>query len=331
MLSGVFVEQFLGPAATPGKEVVVLIRPGTTLPAAAQQLEAAGVIKNAYIFMGLAKVTSAITGVHAGIRAGEFQLHSGWAPREILRIITTTGGILHKVVVREGLPWWEVSKLYEAEGLTDRASFERAMKNATLLQKYGIPGTSAEGFLFPETYQLSRSFDNGGPAIVEAMLKEGGRQMQKLWPAGPPSPEELKRLVTLASLVERETGDATERARIAGVFVNRLRTGMRLQCDPTTIYGLGPSFDGDLRRSNLEDAANPYNTYAHAGLPPGPICSPGLEALRAALHPEDHEFVYFVAKGDGSHQFSRTLEEHNRAVTQFQRHRDKDNYRSTKR
>lgn len=311
----------------PGQERVVLIKPGTTLPAIAKQLEADGVIKNAYAFLALAKWQG-----HAnGPRAGEFLLNTAWSPREILRVITSTGGILHKVVVREGLPWWTAAKLFEAEGLADVAGFERAMRDPALLAKYGIPAPSAEGYLFPETYQLSRGFIDGAPAVVEAMLKEFAKQAQKLWPAGPPAPAELRRIVILASLVERETGDASERARIAGVFQNRLAKNMRLQCDPTTIYGLGPSFDGDLKRAHLEDAANPYNTYARAGLPPGPICSPGLDSLRAAMSPEAHDYVYFVAKGDGSHEFSRTLDEHNRAVTRYQRHRDKASYRSTKR
>lgn len=327
-MAGAAIETFLGPLErAPGKDAVVLIKPGATLPAIARQLEADGLIKNSYAFLALAKWQ----GHTNGPRAGEFLLNSAWSPREILRVITTTGGILHKVVVREGLPWWAAAKLFEAEGLADAAGFERALRDPALLAKYAIPGQSAEGYLFPETYQLSRGFVDGAPAVVEAMLKEFARQTQKLWPAGPPAPDELRRVVILASLVERETGDPAERARIAGVFANRLAKNMRLQCDPTTIYGLGPSFDGDLKRAHLEDRSNPYNTYANAGLPPGPICSPGLESLRAALNPEPHDYIYFVAKGDGSHEFSRTLDEHNRAVTRYQRHRDKDSYRSTKR
>jgi len=319
----------LGPAELPGREAVVLIRPGLSLPAIAADLERQGLIRNAQAFLFLAKLRSRL----GSARAGEFRLNSGWTPQEILRVLTTTSGLQHRVQVREGLPWWTAAKLFEAEGLTSREGFAQAMRNATLLERYAIPASAeqgAEGYLFPQTYLLSRSFDDGGTAAVETMLKEFARQAGKLWPQGLPPAGELRRIVILASLVERETGVASERARIAGVFANRLRLGMRLQCDPTTIYGLGPDFDGDLKRSHLEDPANPYNTYAHAGLPPGPICSPGLEALKAAQSPEAHEFIYFVAKGDGSHEFSRTLDEHNRAVTRFQRHRDKDTYRSTR-
>lgn len=318
---------FLGPAEVPGREVVVLIRPGMTLPAIAGELERQGLIKSAQAFVFLAKLHSRMTSA----RAGEFQLNSGWTPQEILRVLTTTSGLQHRIQVREGLPWWTVAKLFEAEGLASRDGFAQAMKNATLLEKYGIPAASAEGYLFPQTYQLPKSFDDSSAAAVEAMLKEFSRQAKKLWPEGLPPADELRRVVILASLVERETGDPSERARIAGVFANRLKLGMRLQCDPTTIYGLGESFGGDLKRAHLEDPANPYNTYAHAGLPPGPICSPGFDSLKAALNPEQNDFIFFVAKGDGSHEFSRNLAEHNQAVTRFQRHRNKDTYRSTKR
>ncbi|HWR02841.1 MAG TPA: endolytic transglycosylase MltG [Humidesulfovibrio sp.] len=315
---------FLGPAEAPGREAVVLIRPGMTLPAIARELESQGLIRNAQALVLIAK----LNGHMASAKAGEFLLSSGWPAQEILRVITTTNGIQHKVVVREGLPWWMAAKLFEAENLTDRESFEQASKNATLLQKYAIPADSAEGFLFPETYQLPRTQADNGTAVVEAMLREFDRQAKKLWPQGPPPAAELRRIVILASLVERETGDAAERPRIAGVFMNRLRLGMRLQCDPTTIYGLGPAFDGDLKRAHLEDAQNPYNTYAHAGLPPGPICSPGLASLQAALNPEAHDYIYFVAKGDGTHEFSATLDEHNRAVNRYQRHRNPEAYQS---
>ncbi len=318
---------FFGPAEVPGKETVVLIRPGMSLPAIANDLERQGLIRNSYAFLFLAKLHSRM----GSARAGEFLLNSGWPLQEILRVLTTTSGIQHRVQVREGLPWWAAAKLFETEGLTSREAFAQAMRNAALLEKYGIPGPSAEGFLFPQTYQLARSFDDNSMVAVEIMLKEFQHQAQKIWPQGLPPANELRRIVILASLVERETGEASERPRIAGVFANRLRLGMRLQCDPSTIYGLGENFDGDLRRAHLEDASNPYNTYAHAGLPPGPICSPGLDSLKAAMNPEAHAFVYFVARGDGAHEFSRTLDEHNRAVTRFQRHRDKASYRSTRR
>jgi UPF0755 protein len=166
--------------------------------------------------------------------------------------------------------------------------------------------------------------------MAEVMLKEFFRNARKVWPGGLPDFEEMQRTVILASLIEKETGDTSERARISGVFHNRLRRGMLIQCDPTIIYGLGPDFDGNLRKSDLTNRENPYNTYVHRGLPPGPICSPGLDSLLAAVHPEQHAYLYFVARGDGSHHFSRTLEEHNQAVRKFQLDRNRKTYRSTK-
>jgi len=315
----------LGPAEVPGRERVVLIRPGMSLPAIAADLERQGLVKSSQAFLFLARLHKSM----GAARAGEFLLSSGWTPQEILRVLTTTSGLQHRVQVREGLPWWAVARLFEAEGLASHEGFAQAMRNATLLEKYAVPAPSAEGYLFPQTYQLPRSFDDGGAAAVEAMLREFARQAKKLWPQGLPPADELRRIVILASLVERETGEASERPRIAGVFANRLKLGMRLQCDPTTIYGLGEAFDGDLKRAHLEDPANPYNTYARAGLPPGPICSPGLESLKAAMSPEAHDYIFFVARGDGTHEFTATLPEHNQAVTRFQRQRNKDTYRST--
>ena len=166
--------------------------------------------------------------------------------------------------------------------------------------------------------------------MIRLMLKEFFKNAAKVWPSGLPEFEEMHRTVILASLIEKETGDGTERKRISGVFHNRLKKHMLIQCDPTIIYGLGPDFDGNIKKSDLLDKNNPYNTYAIQGLPPGPICSPGLDALTAAVHPEEHSYLYFVAKGDGSHHFSKNLEEHNQAVRQYQLRRNHETYRSTK-
>ena len=134
----------------------------------------------------------------------------------------------------------------------------------------------------------------------------------------------LHQAVTLASIIEKETGAASERPMISSVFHNRLKKNMRLETDPTVIYGIGPSFNGRLRRADLTNAANPYNTYKHPGLPPGPICSPGLASIKAALSPETHNYLYFVARGDGSHQFSPDLASHNRAVRTYILNKDAD-------
>ena len=163
-------------------------------------------------------------------------------------------------------------------------------------------------------------------SVVGRLIDNFWRRTAPLWPGGkrpgPSGRDEVRRLVTLASIVERETAVPSERPRVAGVYANRLRLNMLLQADPTTAYGLGGSFDGNLRRKHLDDEGNPYNTYKHPGLPPGPICSFGASALAAAITPEEHKYLYFVAITDGGrHAFSTNLDDHNRAVRQYLKNR----------
>jgi UPF0755 protein len=262
--------------------------------------------------------------------------------------------LLHRITIPEGLPWWEVGKLLEAQGFARAADFAVYVNDARLMRRYGIPFANAEGFLYPETYMLNKA---PTPAVAHAqsamqtMIRTFWTKTAPLWEElegrtelpGPPAstgadvaasgavvasfvpgyarlhPEEVKRIVILASLVEKESAASDERPRVAGVYTNRLNIRMPLQCDPTVIYGLGESFEGRILRSHLLDATNPYNTYKFYGLPPGPICSPGMGSLRAAFYPERNKYFYFVAsgKGDGRHVFSSTLAEHNAAVQQY--------------
>jgi len=239
----------------------------------------------------------------------------------LLDYLTTAKGVQHKLSAPEGLTMRQIAQQAEAAGLCSVQAFLKAAHDPVLLKKYHIPTDSAEGFLFPNTYLFTRKRIDDGTYVVETMLKEFWRQADAVWPTGKPSGRQLLDMVTLASIVEKETGVDAERARVAGVFLNRLAKGMLLQTDPTIIYGLGSRFTGNLTRAHLEDSTNPYNTYIHRGLPPGPICSPGLKSLQAATAPEIHDFYYFVANGQGEHQFSRTLEEHNIAVNKYQRKR----------
>jgi UPF0755 protein len=211
----------------------------------------------------------------------------------------------------------EVALAVNATGLTSGEKFLAACNDRDFLQSQGINATTAEGYLFPETYFFPRIPDQSPYPILKALL-DRFRSTVAAFPQAK-NPDELHRMVILASLVEKETAIPSERPAVAGVYANRLRVGMLLQCDPTIIYGLGESFDGNLRRSHLLDPKNPYNTYVHPGLPPGPICSPGAAALKAASSPEKHDFYYFVARQDGSHHFSRTLREHTNAVIKYQR------------
>ncbi|GAB7079696.1 endolytic transglycosylase MltG [Megalodesulfovibrio paquesii] len=302
---------------TPGREVVFTVDQGQTFDQVARSLEAEGLITSARHFIFLGKWEKRL----GSIQAGDFQLSTGWTPEQILETLATGKPILYRLSIREGLTWWETAQVIEEQGFANATDIKALVHDTELLHKYRIPFENAEGFLFPETYLLKRPGRQDARFIVELLLKTFWEKTARLWttrPGGEPDAKELARLVTLASLVEKETGVPEERARVAGVYTRRLARNMLLQCDPTTIYGLGTSFDGNLKRSHLNDADNPYNTYQRPGLPPGPICSPGLEAIKAALHPEEHDYLYFVSMGNGTHAFSKSLEEHNRAVRKYQ-------------
>ena len=229
--------------------------------------------------------------------------------------------LLYRLTLREGLPWWQVAEQLEKQGFCKAVDFTSVIHDPKFLQHWGIPFSSAEGFLYPETYLLPKPRElniEAARSIAGRLVGMFWQQVDRLWPEGRPSRSELVRLVTLASIVEKETSVPEERARVAGVYSNRLRMGMLLQADPTVIYGMGRSFSGRLLFRHLEDEKNPYNTYRRPGLPPGPICSFGAAALEAAKNPEEHKFLYFVATGKGKeHKFSKSLKEHNRAVQEY--------------
>lgn len=311
---GAFTANVLWRVGGEPREATVFIAPGATFAQVAQNLEKQGLIHDAGNFLLLVRFTES----GGKLRAGEFLVNAAWEPLRVIEQLTRGQPILHRLQVREGLAWWEVGRLVEDAGLGSYASFERAVRDPALLARHSVPFTSAEGFLFPDTYLLPRNPENDARPVVEHMLKEFWKTAREVWPEGAPSGQELGRLVILASIVEKETGQGGERAKVAGVYANRLRIGMPMQADPTVIYGIGPSFDGNLRKPDLENDKNPYNTYRHPGLPPGPICSPGKAALEAAARPETHGYLYFVSRKDGTHEFSKNLDDHNAAVRKFQ-------------
>lgn len=305
------------PPEDPGREVVFAVEPGQRFADVADKLAEQGVVADALLFRLYAKYTE----LGGKVKAGEFALSTGWTPGRVLEELTTSGGIQRKLSVPEGLTMRQTAKVVEDAGFGTAESFLRAARDKELLDKYAIPADTAEGFLFPETYLFSRRQDTDAAYVVEAMLKEFNRQIGNVWPGKPLQGQDLFRAVILASIVEKETGAPEERTRVAGVFLNRLAKNMLLQTDPTVIYGLGEAFDGNLRRAHLDDPKNPYNTYQRPGLPPGPICSPGLASLLAVTAPEIHDYYYFVATGEGVHQFSKNLNDHINAVNRFQRNR----------
>jgi UPF0755 protein len=235
---------------------------------------------------------------------------------------------MHEVTVPEGLRLDEIAARLADAGITDDVAFLQLANDPVVAKRLGLPADSIEGYAFPETYRFRRH--TPPEEVIEAMVAElNARLSPEDRAAIASSGFSLHQVVTLASIVEKETGQKQERPIIAGVYRNRLKIGMRLQSDPTVIYGLyrTSGFDGDLRTRHLRED-NPWNTYTRAGLPPGPIASPSIEAIRAVLAPADVPYLYFVSRNDGSHVFSTTLTEHNQAVKRFQSRRRSDVARS---
>jgi UPF0755 protein len=292
--------------------LVFVVEPGTPLSAVARALEARGAIEHPRVWTAHARAH----GLAKRIRAGEYQIEPGATPASVLEKLVKGDVILRELTIVEG---WTFRDLMRA--LDDHAALEHSLRGASdadVMERLGSPGVHPEGQFFPDTYRFS-----GGPRDLEVlrMAHEAMRsQLEAAWAArveGLPLETPYEAL-TLASIVEKETGLASERPLIAGVFVRRLRTGMRLQSDPTVIYGIGAAYDGNIRRRDLQ-GDSPYNTYTRRGLPPTPIAMPGEGALRAVTQPNDSGALFFVATGDpdGSHYFSKTLAEHNAAVKRF--------------
>lgn len=302
----------LRPASASDAEIVVEIPRGSALPAVAGKLEAAGVIRSARAFALLARLQRRAD----ALRAGEYAFAPSLTAGEVLDRLAAGAVLTHRVVLPEGLRMEEVAARIEAAGLGSAPDFLAVARDPANAAAFGVEGASLEGYLFPETYELAR----GVPArdIARMMVDHFLTVWGPIEPIARERGLSMREVVVLASLIEKETGAPEERPLIAAVFLNRLRRGMRLETDPAVIYGIA-DFDGNLRRVHLQDASNPYNTYQHAGLPPGPIANPGAFALRAVVEPATADYLYFVAKKDGTHQFSRTYGEHVRAVNRFQR------------
>jgi len=290
------------------------IHRGTALKTASEELHQSGVLSHPWAFVLLAR----LKGQAGEIKAGSYALEQAVTPLELLRKITQGDTILGKLALIEGWTFQDVRRSVAANPALRHDTVN--MTDAELLQAVGASETHPEGLFFPDTY----FFDKGSSEL--ALYKRAYHAMQEnlaaSWAMRSPglpyrTPYEV---LIMASVIEKETGAADERPLIASVFINRLRIGMRLQTDPTVIYGLGPQFDGNLRRADLL-ADTPYNTYTRAGLPPTPIALPGLAAIQAALNPEASKALYFVAKGGGRHVFSDNLDAHNRAVNRYQRGR----------
>ena len=300
------------PLAMRGSPVDFRITPGVGLRSAAAQIQAAGVD----LEPGLIVLLARIKGAETAIKAGSYSITRGITPLQLLAKMTRGEVTQGELMLPEGWSFrqWRarIDQHPNLQHLTANLS------EAELLAKLAIPAASIEGLLFPDTYlfdKQSTDLELYGRAYRAMQSRLEAAWAQRA--AGLPYKTPYEALV-MASIIEKETGRDSDRPMIASVFVNRLRSGMLLQTDPTVIYGLGTTFDGNLRKRHLQ-SDTPYNTYTRPGLPPSPIAMPGMASIQAALNPAQSESLYFVARGDGSSQFSRTLDEHNRAVNKYQR------------
>ncbi|MBZ0270649.1 endolytic transglycosylase MltG [bacterium] len=302
-------------ATDPGPPAAIVIEPGTPLSAIARRLEDEGLIPSARVFMGLAKAR----GLAAKVRAGEFAVPRGVRPDEVLNALVFGPEIQHRLVVPEGTAMRRIAAMIVESGIDTRPVVETLISSAEFARSLGVPAARLEGYLFPDTYHYVRG--EGAKTILTRMVERFFEVYDDPMRARQNARgRTMHEIVTLASIVEKETGVPHERALIAGVFSNRLARGMRLQSDPTVIYALGEKYAGDLNRRNML-VDSPYNTYVRAGLPPGPIASPGRDALLAALWPADTNAVYFVSRNDGTHVFNADYREHVNAVNRYQRGR----------
>ncbi len=303
-----------GPAVPPQNQPppkTVLIPEGSTFQQVASLLEREGLIRSRSAFLLLGRSQSADRKIHAG----EYELNASMLPGDILARLLTGQVVLHPMTIPEGLTAVQIADLVAQHGV-DRAEFLRLTQDRPFIDSLGISARTLEGYLYPDTYKFPRGVK--AREVIVAMVDHLKVVM------GPEFKARAKELnmtdhevLTLASVIEKETGAGTERPEISAVFHNRLKKHIPLQSDPTVIYGL-PNFDGNIHKKDLS-SPSPYNTYRVSGLPPGPIANPGIEAIKAALHPSGSRALYFVSRNDGTHHFSSTLTEHNEAVEKYQK------------
>lgn len=295
-------------------KVAFIIERGWGVSNVADELAKREITRNAWALKVLAKLKK---GKIKEIHSGEYSLSAGMSVKEILQKFINQEIVYHMMTIPEGANLELVRSLMEKTTIVSASEVERALRDRNLMNTLGVQSSSFEGYLFPETYRFSRP--DSAESMITKMVKEGQKRKT-------PEMEERARqlgftwhqLLTLAAMIEKESGnnDPDERRKISSVFHNRLRLKMLLQSDPTVIYGI-PNFNGNLTKADLQ-TPSPYNTYLNEGLPPTPICNPGMEAINAALNPADTDYLYFVAKGDSSSYFSKDYKTHQAAVKKFQ-------------
>jgi len=311
-----YIDQFYSfapPSAVQGKEIIVTIPKGASLSSVGKILQDQGVIRSSLVF----KLVPLIRGEQTKVKAGDYLFKTGSDPGDVLDLLISGKTLVVTFTVPEGFSIYQIADLFHQAGIMSREEALAAARDPSFVKQLGLEGTTLEGYLFPDTYFLRPSEKGDGRLILRRMVQ----RFREVYDKHVRETAEMSgwtplQVVTLASLIEKEA-KASEHALVSAVFHNRLRLNMKLQSDPTVIYGLKP-MGAKITRADLE-RKHPYNTYQVAGLPPGPIANPGRESLMAAVAPADADYLYFVSKNDGTHQFSNTLQEHNRWVNLYQK------------
>ena len=289
----------------------VVIKPGQQFKTVPEHLHQLGLLKKPFKF----KLYARLKQLDKRIKAGEYLLSSDMSPKEILDKLVSGKVRQHKITIPEGYSLAQIAAVVSSAGFATKDVFMKSGHDPNLVHAFGIHADSFEGYLFPDTYYFSRGITV--EKIISAMVKRFHSQFKLEWKQQARTIGfSIHEIVTLASIIEKETGAPSERHLISSVFHNRLKKKMRLESDPTVIYGID-GFDGNITREHL-NTHTPYNTYRNRGLPPGPIANPGSAAIEAALYPDDTSYLFFVSKKDGTHKFSTTISEHNRAVRKYQ-------------
>lgn len=307
-----FARFAFAPLAMPQSPLDVAVEPGSSMSGVSRELAAAGIPLSPWMFTLLAR----LTGRTASIKAGSYEIHAGTTPLELLAMLSRGDVTQAEVTFVEGWTFKQVRAALDRHPALKHDSAD--LSERAILDRIGAPENAAEGLFFPDTYSFAKS--SSDTDVLKRAYRAMERHLTAEWARrdpGVPYKDRYEALIA-ASVIEKETALAGDRGLVASVLVNRLNSGMPLQTDPTVIYGLGDGFDGNLRKSDLL-RDTPFNTYTRSGLPPTPIAMPGLASLQAALRPAKTDHLYFVARGDGSSEFSNTLEDHNRAVMRFQK------------
>lgn len=306
----------ISPGSNENKETIFIVKKGSGLKTIAADLKRKGLIKNQSLFILMA----ILRGECKNIKAGEYSLNLLMSPVKIFNVLTSGTIKTYSLTIPEGFTAEQIANTLGKTNLINKNEFAALVNDKEIAVSYNIDGQGLEGYLFPDTYLISRNME--ARDLIDIMVKHFRRVFKEVTEsrkfAASQSLSE-REVVTLASIVEKETANPEERPVIASVFLNRLKRGMRLESDPTVIYGL-EKFNGNLTRRDILTPTQ-YNTYIIYGLPPGPIANPGRESLMAVINPTITDYLYFVSKNNGSHYFSETLSEHNRAVVKYQKKR----------